>query len=83
VKKPLAYFQRGNKWNTVFSFGQTYPLKRGAGEKGKFFFFYIRERERERERESEFTLQMSNGKRDVSFIAIANLVGACSFLIAN
>jgi hypothetical protein len=53
----------------VFSFGQISPLKKGAGEKGKFFFFYYkRERERERERESEFTQE--NGWNFLSLMAI-------------
>jgi hypothetical protein len=46
----------------VFSFGQTYPVKKDRREKYVNFFasfFYIkRERERERERDSEFTLKL-------------------------
>jgi hypothetical protein len=36
----MAFFQRGN--NTVFSFGQTYPLKKDVGGKDVFLksFFY-------------------------------------------
>jgi len=39
----------------ALSFGQTYPLEKGVGEKdvSLISFFYIRERERERE--FEFT----------------------------
>jgi hypothetical protein len=55
VKKPLACFQRGNKRNTVFSFGQISPLKKGVGGKDVFLksFFYYK-----RERESEFTREI-------------------------
>jgi len=38
----------------VFSFGQTYPLKKGV--EGNIDFFLPYKREREREREFEFTL---------------------------
>jgi hypothetical protein len=75
VKKPLAYFQRGNKWNIVFSFGQTYPLKKGIGGKRQIFFFYIRERERERERESEFTQENGCNILSIMWIILAWIGG--------
>jgi hypothetical protein len=71
MKKPyMAYFQRENKWNTVFSFGQISPLKKCVWVI-LTSFFYIRERERERERESEFT--QGNGC-NLAFLSLMGII---------
>jgi hypothetical protein len=62
-----------NKIYTVFSFGQTYPMKMDFGENEQIFFFYNkRERERERERDLEFTL--GNGCKIAVVCSIENIL---------
>jgi len=61
--------------NTVFSFGQISPLKKGVGVK-LTSFFYIRERERERE--SEFTQGIGCSLAFLSLIGgILSFLGEC------
>ena len=73
MNKPYlkAFFQRGNKRNTVFPCGQTCPIKKCAV--GKYInlitFFYKGEREREREREFEFTLNLGMGEPSKAIIS--------------
>jgi len=53
----------------VFSFGQTYPLKKSVEGDIDFFLPYKREREREREREFEFMLGLVMGEPSKAIIS--------------